>query len=94
MASAISVAALPAIAQEGSADDLGAMSISLKDVVIPPLAFKGLCKALAIKGLRFSSSLLSMQNRPLNPLIVSLLLGFDQPGLVRMLVTYFNDLIA
>ena len=34
LASAISVAYLPAIAQEeGGADDLGVMSISLKDVV-------------------------------------------------------------
>ena len=34
LASAISIAALPAIAQEdGGADDLGVMSISLKDVV-------------------------------------------------------------
>ena len=33
LASAISLAALPAIAQEGSADDLGVMSISLEDVV-------------------------------------------------------------
>ena len=36
LASAISVASLPAIAQEdGSADDLGGMSISLKDLVKP-----------------------------------------------------------
>ena len=42
LASAISVAALPAIAQEdGSADDLGLMSISLKDVVKPTLGFQG-----------------------------------------------------
>ena len=42
MASAISVASLPAIAQEdGSADDLGVMSISLKDVVKPTLGFQG-----------------------------------------------------
>ena len=42
LASAISVAALPAIAQEdGSADDLGVMSISLKDVVKPALGFQG-----------------------------------------------------
>ena len=40
-ASAISVASLPAIAQEGSADDLGVMSISLKDVVKPTLGFQG-----------------------------------------------------
>ena len=34
LASAICIASLPAIAQEdGSADDLGVMSISLKDVV-------------------------------------------------------------
>ena len=42
LASAISIAALPAIAQEdGSADDLGVMSISLKDVVKPTLGFQG-----------------------------------------------------
>ena len=45
LASAISVASLPAIAQEdGSADDLGVMSISLKDVVNQPLGFKAHCK--------------------------------------------------
>ena len=41
LASAISVAALPAVAQEGSADDLGVMSISLKDVVKPQVGFQG-----------------------------------------------------
>ena len=41
LASAISLAALPAIAQEGSADDLGVMSISLKDVVKPTIGFQG-----------------------------------------------------
>ena len=43
LASAISVASLPAIAQEnGSADDLGdVMSISLKDVVKPTISFQG-----------------------------------------------------
>ena len=42
LASVISLAALPAIAQEdGSADDLGVMSISLKDVVKPTLGFQG-----------------------------------------------------
>ena len=42
LASAISVAALPAIAQEdGSAEDLGVMSISLKDVVKPQVGFQG-----------------------------------------------------
>lgn len=41
LASAISVDALPAIAQEGSADDLGVMSISLKDVVKPQVGFQG-----------------------------------------------------
>jgi hypothetical protein len=42
LASAISVASLPAIAQDdGSADDLGVMSISLKDVVKPTLGFQG-----------------------------------------------------
>ena len=36
------LAPLPAIAQEnGSADDLGVMSISLKDVVKPTLGFQG-----------------------------------------------------
>ncbi len=42
LASAISIASLPAIAQEdGSADDLGVMSISLKDVVKPTFGFQG-----------------------------------------------------
>jgi len=43
LASAISVASLPAIAQEdGSAEDLGdVMSISLKDVVKPTIGFQG-----------------------------------------------------
>ena len=41
LASAISLSALPAIAQEGSADDLGVMSISLKDVVKPTIGFQG-----------------------------------------------------
>ena len=42
LASAISVASLPAIAQEdSSADDLGVMSISLKDVVKPTIGFQG-----------------------------------------------------
>ena len=42
LASVISVASLPAIAQEdGSADDLGVMSISLKEVVKPTLGFQG-----------------------------------------------------
>ena len=41
LASALSVASLPAIAQEGSADDLGVMSISLKDVVKPSIGFQG-----------------------------------------------------
>ena len=42
LASAISLAALPAIAQEGNgAVDLGVMSISLKDVVKPTLGFQG-----------------------------------------------------
>ena len=42
LASAISLSALPAIAQEdGSADDLGVMSISLKDVVKPTFGFQG-----------------------------------------------------
>ena len=40
LASAISVDALPAVAQEGSADDLGVMSISLKDVVKPQVGFQ------------------------------------------------------
>ena len=42
LASAISIASLPAIAQEdGSADDLGVMSISLMDVVKPTIGFQG-----------------------------------------------------
>jgi hypothetical protein len=42
LASAISIASLPAIAQEdSSADDLGVMSISLKDVVKPTIGFQG-----------------------------------------------------
>ena len=41
LASAISVVSLPAIAQEGTAEDLGVMSISLKDVVKPTLGFQG-----------------------------------------------------
>ena len=42
LSSAISIAALPAIAQEeGGADELGVMSISLKDVVKPTLGFQG-----------------------------------------------------
>ena len=41
LASAISIASLPAIAQDGSADDLGVMSISLKDVVKPTFGFQG-----------------------------------------------------
>ncbi len=42
LASAISVASLPAIAQEdGSADELSVMSISLKDVVKPTFGFQG-----------------------------------------------------
>ncbi len=41
LASAISIASLPAIAQDGSADDLGVMSISLKDVVKPTIGFQG-----------------------------------------------------
>ncbi len=42
LASAISIASLPAIAQEdGIADDLGVMSISLKDVVKHTIGFQG-----------------------------------------------------
>ena len=41
LASAISVVSMPAVAQEGSADDLGVMSISLKDVVKPQVGFQG-----------------------------------------------------
>lgn len=41
LASALSVASLPAIAQEGSADDLGVMSISLQDIVKPQVGFQG-----------------------------------------------------
>ena len=42
LASAISIASLPAVAQEnGSADELGVMSISLKDFVKPTIGFQG-----------------------------------------------------
>jgi hypothetical protein len=42
LASAISLASLPVSAQEdGSAEDLGVMSISLKDVVKPTIGFQG-----------------------------------------------------
>ena len=41
LASAISIAALPAIAQEGSADDLGVMEINLKDAVKFNWGFQG-----------------------------------------------------
>ena len=41
LASAISLASLPAIAQEDSAEDLGVMSISLADVVKPTIGFQG-----------------------------------------------------
>ena len=40
--SAVSIASLPAIAQQGSdADGLDVMSISLKDVVKPTIGFQG-----------------------------------------------------
>ena len=43
---AASIASLPAIAQDdGNVDDLGVMSINLKDVVKPPLVFKAHRKA-------------------------------------------------
>ena len=42
LASAVALAPLPVKAQDGSAEDLGdVMSISLKDVVKPRLAFRG-----------------------------------------------------
>ena len=41
LATAAFVAPLAATAQEGSADDLGVMSISLKDVVKPTFGFQG-----------------------------------------------------
>ena len=41
LATATFVAPLPAIAQDGSAGDLGVMSISLKDVVKPTFGFQG-----------------------------------------------------
>ena len=47
LASAISIAALPAIAQEGSADDLGVMEINLKDAVKFNWGFQG---ALQVAG--------------------------------------------
>ena len=47
MASAVAVAPLPLKAQDGSADDLGVMSISLKDVVKPRVGFQGQTQAAA-----------------------------------------------
>ena len=47
LASAISIAALPAIAQEGSADDLGVMEINLRDAVKFNWGFQG---ALQVAG--------------------------------------------
>ena len=41
LASAIAISQLPLKAQEGSAEDLGVMSISLKDVVKPRVGFQG-----------------------------------------------------
>jgi hypothetical protein len=41
LASAVSLTSLPAITQEGSADVLGVMSISLSDVVKPTIGFQG-----------------------------------------------------
>ena len=41
LASAIAIAPLPLKAQDGGADDLGVMSISLKDVVKPTIGFQG-----------------------------------------------------
>ena len=41
LASAISIAALPAIAQQGSADDLGVMEINLRDAVKFNWGFQG-----------------------------------------------------
>ena len=49
LASAISVASLTAIAQEeGSADDLGVISVSLKDVIKPTLGFQGALQGAGI----------------------------------------------
>ena len=41
LASAVAIAPLPLKAQDGSAEDLGVMSISLKDVVRPKIGFQG-----------------------------------------------------
>ena len=41
LASAVAISPLPLKAQEGSAEDLGVMSISLKDVVKPRVGFQG-----------------------------------------------------
>ena len=41
LASAVAIAPLPLQADDGSADDLGVMSISLKDVVKPTFGFQG-----------------------------------------------------
>jgi len=45
LASAVAVAPLPLNAQDGSADDLGVMSISLKDVVKPQVGVQGQTQA-------------------------------------------------
>ena len=42
----------------------------------------------------FFSSLLSMQRWLLSALIMALLLGFNQPSLVKILLTCFNNVIA
>ena len=41
LACAVAISPLPLKAQDGSADDLGVMSISLKDVVKPTIGFQG-----------------------------------------------------
>ena len=45
LASSIAIAPLPLNAQEGSAEDLGVMSISLKDVVKPQVGIQGQTQA-------------------------------------------------
>ncbi|MCB4393461.1 carbamoyl-phosphate synthase [Synechococcus sp. HB1133] len=48
LASAIALAPLPTNAQDGSAEDLGVMSISLKDVVKPTIGFQGALQGAGI----------------------------------------------
>ena len=46
LASALAIAPLPTKAQDGTAEDLGVMSISLADVVKPTIGFQGALQVL------------------------------------------------